>query len=72
MICKDCIHYDVCSQFSKFDGANHEYYTYANKAEKCGAETRTFVPNAEYAVKDKAIEAWNRRTDTNGRNEKDV
>lgn len=33
----------------------------------CGAETRTFVPNTEYAVKDKAIEAWNRRTDINGR-----
>lgn len=35
MICKDCIHYEVCSQFSKFDGANHEYYTYTNKSEKC-------------------------------------
>lgn len=35
MICKDCIHYEVCSQFSKYDGANHEYYTYTNKSEKC-------------------------------------
>lgn len=40
--------------------------------DKCGAETRTFVANADYAVKEKAIEAWNRRADTNGRNEKDV
>lgn len=35
MICTDCIHYEVCSQFSKTDGANHEYYTYANQSEKC-------------------------------------
>ena len=35
MTCKDCIHYEVCSQFSKEDGANHEYYTYANLSEKC-------------------------------------
>lgn len=35
MTCKDCIHYEVCSQFSKADGANHEYYTYANLSEKC-------------------------------------
>lgn len=35
MTCKDCIHYEVCSQFSKADGANHEYYTYTNLSEKC-------------------------------------
>lgn len=35
MTCKDCIHNEVCSQFSKADGANHEYYTYANLSEKC-------------------------------------
>lgn len=35
MTCKDCIHNEVCSQFSKVDGANHEYYTYTNLSEKC-------------------------------------
>lgn len=35
MTCKDCIHNEVCSQFSKADGANHEYYTYTNLSEKC-------------------------------------
>lgn len=36
MTCKDnCLHYEVCSQFSKADGANHEYYDYSNQAEKC-------------------------------------
>ena len=35
MVCKDCLHYEVCSQFSKADGANHEYYTYTNLSEKC-------------------------------------
>ena len=35
MTCKDCIHNEVCSQFSKVDGANHEYYTYTNMSEKC-------------------------------------
>ncbi len=35
MTCKDCLHYEVCAQFSKADGANHEYYTYANQSEKC-------------------------------------
>lgn len=36
MTCKDCIHYEVCSQFSKADETNHEYYTYTNLSEKCG------------------------------------
>lgn len=36
MTCKDnCLHYEVCSQFSKADGANHEYYDFSNQAEKC-------------------------------------
>lgn len=35
MTCKDCIHNEVCSQFSKADGANYDYYTYANLSEKC-------------------------------------
>ena len=35
MTCKDCFHYEVCSQFSKADGANHEYYSYTNLSEKC-------------------------------------
>lgn len=30
MTCKDCIHNEVCSQFSKIDGD-----TYANLSEKC-------------------------------------
>lgn len=36
MTCKDnCLYYEVCSQFSKADGANHEYYDFSNQAEKC-------------------------------------
>lgn len=36
MTCKDnCLHYEVCAQFSKADGANHEYYDFSNQAEKC-------------------------------------
>lgn len=36
MNCKDnCLHYEVCAQFSKADGANHEYYDFSNQAEKC-------------------------------------
>lgn len=35
MTCKDCFHHEVCSQFSKADGANHEYYSYTNLSEKC-------------------------------------
>lgn len=35
MTCEECLHYEVCSLFSKADGANHEYYTYANLSEKC-------------------------------------
>lgn len=36
MTCKDnCLHYEVCSQFTKADGANHEYYDFSNQAEKC-------------------------------------
>ena len=33
MTCKNCIHYEVCSQFS--EASNHEYYTYANRSEIC-------------------------------------
>lgn len=35
MTCEECLHYEVCSLFTKADGANHEYYTYANLSEKC-------------------------------------
>lgn len=36
MTCKDnCLHYEVCSKFTKADGANHEYYDFSNQAEKC-------------------------------------
>lgn len=36
MTCKDnCAHFEVCSKFSKAEGANWEYYQYANLAEKC-------------------------------------
>ena len=36
MTCKDnCLHYEVCAQFSKADGANCEYYDFSNQAEKC-------------------------------------
>ena len=36
MTCKDnYLHYEVCSQFTKADGANHEYYDFSNQAEKC-------------------------------------
>jgi hypothetical protein len=31
----NCLHYEVCAQFSKADGANHEYYDFSNQAEKC-------------------------------------
>ncbi len=36
MTCKEnCLYYEVCSQFSKADGANCKYYDFSNQAEKC-------------------------------------
>lgn len=34
MTCKEnCLYYEVCSQFSKADGANCKYYDFSNQAE---------------------------------------
>lgn len=36
MTCKEnCLYYEICSQFSKADGANCKYYDFSNQAEKC-------------------------------------
>lgn len=58
MNCKDnCLHYEVCAQFSKADGANHEYYDFSNQAEKCecfkdchrGINDERLTPTADVA-----------------------
>lgn len=36
MTCKEnCLYYEICSQFSKADGAYCKYYDFSNQAEKC-------------------------------------
>lgn len=58
MTCKDnCLHYEVCAQLSKADGANHEYYDFLNQAEKCecfknwhrGINDERLTPTADVA-----------------------
>ena len=45
MTCKEnCLYYEVCSQFSKADGANCKYYDFSNQAEKC----ECFKDKSEY------------------------
>lgn len=29
----NCLHYEVCAQFSKADGANHEYYDFLKRCD---------------------------------------